>query len=62
MLSAIVDNGKSFKLVSAVDDGSNLKDEKIGQVSTMLFNAPSLIPVNNPAIRVYHYATSNSKK
>ncbi|CAO3633914.1 unnamed protein product [Cunninghamella blakesleeana] len=61
MLSAIVGKGKSFKLISAIDDGSNLKDEKISQVSTMLFNAPSLIPVNNPALRVYHYATSNSK-
>ncbi|KAI9305400.1 Metallo-dependent phosphatase-like protein [Cunninghamella echinulata] len=61
MLTAVVENGKSFKHISALDDGDNLKDHKIGKVATMLFNAPSLIPVNNPAIRVYHYATSNSK-
>ncbi|KAI8342778.1 Metallo-dependent phosphatase-like protein [Chlamydoabsidia padenii] len=60
MLTAVVPNGKSYKPVPATKN--NLKNLKVGKVSTMLFNAPSIIPVNNPAIRVYEYETGHGKQ
>ncbi|CAO3592653.1 unnamed protein product [Absidia cylindrospora] len=62
MLTAVVPDGKSFKPVPAIADKSNLKKLKVNNVSTMLFNAPSIIPVNNPAIRVYEYETGKGKE
>lgn len=62
MLTAVVPSGKSFKPVPAIADKNNLKNLKVGKVSTMMFNAPSIIPVNNPAIRVYEYETGHGKE
>ncbi|ORX46710.1 hypothetical protein DM01DRAFT_1327449, partial [Hesseltinella vesiculosa] len=56
VLTAVVPNGKS---VIAMPDES---PKSLSQVSTVLFNAPSIIPVNNPAIRVYNYETSANAK
>ncbi|KAI8340845.1 Metallo-dependent phosphatase-like protein [Chlamydoabsidia padenii] len=62
VLTAIVSNNNTFEAIPAIPDKNNLRTLNVGPVSTMLFNAPSIIPVNNPAIRVYHYETMEGKE
>ncbi|CAO3594947.1 unnamed protein product [Absidia cylindrospora] len=61
MLTAVVPTGETFGPVSATPDENSLRVLNVGHVSTMLFNAPSIIPVNNPAIRIYNYETAHGK-
>ncbi|OAD79830.1 secreted endopolyphosphatase [Phycomyces blakesleeanus NRRL 1555(-)] len=63
MLTAIVKDGSSYSSLSAVDDSSELTSSSMvdPNVATVLFNAPSIIPVNNPAIRVYNYETQGTE-
>ncbi|KAG0192294.1 Endopolyphosphatase [Apophysomyces sp. BC1034] len=55
-LTAVVKDKNGYSPISARDD--NLKGK---EVVTALFNAPSIIPKNNPAMRVYEYETEGSK-
>ncbi|KAF7723465.1 Endopolyphosphatase [Apophysomyces ossiformis] len=55
-LTAVVKDKNGYSHVTAVVD--KLKNQKI---ATMLFHAPSIIPKNNPAMRVYNYASTGSQ-
>ncbi|KAI8060550.1 Metallo-dependent phosphatase-like protein [Gongronella butleri] len=60
MLTAIVPNAAgsgSYKHVQAL---AGKAPSSVTNAASLLFNAPSIIPVNNPAIRVYNYQTSTS--
>ncbi|KAI8369581.1 Metallo-dependent phosphatase-like protein [Radiomyces spectabilis] len=60
MLSAVVkDHGDSYGHVSAVHKKKKLKDINADRAVTVMFNAPSILPSNNPAIRVYEYDTGS---
>lgn len=54
-MNAIVGSSGSYSYVSPDNAGGTVKS-----ASMALFNAPSLIPVNNPALRVYTYDTSGT--
>ncbi|KAI8090038.1 Metallo-dependent phosphatase-like protein [Halteromyces radiatus] len=62
VLTAVVPKGNSFGHVTAMANNNELSQIRANHVSTVLFNAPSIIPVNNPAIRVYRYETSKTKE
>lgn len=52
-------SGKYSFLAADDSDASDMKKE-LRKTSVGLFNAPSIIPVNNPALRVYTYNTKES--
>jgi hypothetical protein len=57
-LNAIVSSGGGdYDFVSPADKDSK-SNKKLKTAAGGLFNAPSIIPVNNPGIRVYEYQTS----
>lgn len=62
VLTAVVANNDTFEAIPAIPDKNNLRTLHVGQISAMFFNAPSIIPVNNPAIRVYHYQAVPGKE
>ncbi|KAI7871584.1 Metallo-dependent phosphatase-like protein [Spinellus fusiger] len=63
MLTAVVKSDSSYTALSATNDEEDLQSSAMDnpQVTTVLFNAPSIIPVHNPGIRVYNYAVSTNK-
>ncbi|KAI9026496.1 Metallo-dependent phosphatase-like protein [Phycomyces nitens] len=63
MLTAIVKDGSSYSALSAVSVDSELTSSSMinANVATVLFNSPSIIPVHNPAMRVYNYETGDSE-
>jgi hypothetical protein len=62
VLTAVVANNGTFEAIPAIPIKNNLRTLHVGQISSMFFNAPSIIPVNNPAIRVYQYQTAPGKE
>ncbi|OAD79585.1 hypothetical protein PHYBLDRAFT_162642 [Phycomyces blakesleeanus NRRL 1555(-)] len=62
-LSVIVeDDNSDFSLISATNDKSQLRSTEMvkRKVVGVLFNAPSIIPVYNPAIRVFSYTIKSA--
>ncbi|KAI9482810.1 MAG: Metallo-dependent phosphatase-like protein [Benjaminiella poitrasii] len=60
-LNVVVPDGDgSYEFIAADDEDASDREDDLKKASVALFNAPSIIPVNNPAIRVYHYETSTS--
>jgi hypothetical protein len=58
-LAVLYSNGSSFELQGIAkrsDIGFNAKN-----IKSVLTNAPSIIPTNNPGFRMYHYDTADSK-
>ncbi|GAB5586470.1 hypothetical protein Unana1_01370 [Umbelopsis nana] len=58
-LAVLYSNGSSFELQGIAkrsDIGFNAKN-----IKSVLTNAPSIIPRNNPGFRMYHYDTADSK-
>ncbi|KAI8991070.1 Metallo-dependent phosphatase-like protein [Mycotypha africana] len=61
-LLAVVPEGKSSSSYTVVRaDGDDLDDDFLKKASVGLFSAPSIIPANNPAFRVYNYDTSGKQ-
>lgn len=63
-MNAIVPTGssnKNFGFIAAGDKKGKKQKSILAKTSVGLFNAPSIIPVNNPAIRVYTYDTEGSE-
>ncbi|KAI9013726.1 Metallo-dependent phosphatase-like protein [Phycomyces nitens] len=55
-LTAIVKKGSDYSAVAAFDANNRAElTAKSSQIVSILFNAPSIIPVHNPAVRVYMY-------
>ncbi|KAI7898291.1 Metallo-dependent phosphatase-like protein [Cokeromyces recurvatus] len=62
-LYAVVPDGDgSYEFVAANDKSVRHRENDLERANVPLFNAPSVIPVHNPAIRVYHYETQNNKR
>ncbi|CEP18215.1 hypothetical protein [Parasitella parasitica] len=61
-LNAVVSDGGDHKytVMSADDDDAEDEKKKLQKTSVGLFNAPSVVPKNNPALRVYTYDTGKS--
>ena len=57
-LNAIISNKGDSDIVLA--GGSDINANTAQDVVVGLFNAPSVIPVNNPAVRVYTYETEGN--
>ncbi|SAM04850.1 hypothetical protein [Absidia glauca] len=62
VLTAVVANNGTFEAIPAIPIKNNLRTLHVGPIASMFFNAPSIIPVNNPAIRVYQYQTMPGKE
>jgi hypothetical protein len=62
VLTAVVANNGTFEAIPAIPVKNNLRTLHVGPIESMFFNAPSIIPVNNPAIRVYQYQTVPGKE
>ena len=59
-MNAIVPSGKdSYTFIGAGD--SKAQKSSLSKTALGLFNGPSVIPVNNPAVRVYTYDTGSGK-
>ncbi|RUS33563.1 hypothetical protein BC938DRAFT_471100 [Jimgerdemannia flammicorona] len=65
MLSFIVRNQTStgnYSLITLMGGSPPHIDLSINPIVTMLNNAPSVIPINNPALRVYDFETNPHRK
>jgi hypothetical protein len=61
-LNAVVPSGrKNYGFIAADDKRAKNKKFTLAKTSVGLFNAPSIIPKNNPALRVYSYDVSDGK-
>ncbi|KAL0094594.1 secreted endopolyphosphatase [Phycomyces blakesleeanus] len=61
-LTAIVKKGSEYSAVAAFDKNNSTElTAKSSQIVSVLFNAPSIIPVHNPAMRVYMYDNAGIK-
>jgi hypothetical protein len=61
-LNAVVPSGgKSYKFIAADDNSAKNKQSTLDKTTVGLFNAPSILPKNNPALRVYSYDISGGK-
>lgn len=57
-LNAVIPSGKkSYTYMAAGHKKAKKSKSALAKASVGLFNAPSIIPVNNPALRVYTYDT-----
>ncbi|KAI8391103.1 Metallo-dependent phosphatase-like protein [Radiomyces spectabilis] len=63
MLTAVLRQQTDYVHAAAVGSTSTLATNEVefNNFVTGLFNAPSVVPVNNPAIRVYEYETKGGK-
>ncbi|KAL7313639.1 hypothetical protein PS15m_007362 [Mucor circinelloides] len=52
--------GKSYSFLAADDSDAKKMKKQLAKTSVGLFNAPSVIPKNNPALRVYTYNTQKT--
>ncbi|KAI7899685.1 Metallo-dependent phosphatase-like protein [Cokeromyces recurvatus] len=62
-LNAVIPNGNgSYGFIAADDQYAIEQKENLKMSIVPLFNAPSIIPSNNPAVRVYDYETTHDGK
>ncbi|KAI8646879.1 Metallo-dependent phosphatase-like protein [Parasitella parasitica] len=61
-LNAVISDGGNSKYTTMAADDDDAEDEhkKLKKTSVGLFNAPSVVPKNNPALRVYTYNTGKA--